>query len=135
MKKTMKNIKKSTSRINIDPIFEARKNSNFEKYAQEAEMKVRIAEEVFTAREKMRLSQNDLAKIVGTTQRIISSMENGDLNPGSFLLFRVGKALNFNSHNLARIHNCSESFVVMNAFAGTIETYTSKDLIGLNFNK
>lgn len=136
MKKTMKNIKKNTNKaIIVDPIFEARKNSKFEKYAEEAEMKARIAEEVFAAREKMKLSQNDLAKIVGTTQRIISSMENGDLNPGSFLLFRIGKALNFNSYNLAKIHNCSESFIVMNTSAGTIETYTSKDLISLNFNK
>jgi ribosome-binding protein aMBF1 (putative translation factor) len=129
MKKTKKNISKKT---NIDPIFEARKNRNFEKYSQEASMKARIAEEVFAAREKKGLSQQNLAKIVGTTQRIISSMENGDLNPGSFLLFRVGKALDFNSHNFAKINDCPESFKIMSTSTGVFKTYITKNPMDLS---
>lgn len=138
MKKIKKTIKKNIDEEKvIDPILEARKSSNFEKYSQEAEMKIRIAEEVFIAREKSGLSQQNLAKIVGTTQRIISDLENGDLNPGSFLLFRIGKALNFTSHNFAKINNCPESFKIMytsvkDFSAGTIKNYVSDYFESLN---
>jgi len=130
----MKKIKKNINKKRIDPIFEARKNSNFEKYSKEADIKIRIAEEVFFMRENRGLSQQVLAKNAETTQRVISNIENGDLNPGTFLLFKISKALNFNSHNLARIYDCSESFYVMNKSTGTLNTYMSKSIAGFSLN-
>src|SRR5680860_132740 len=53
-----------------------------------------IAQEVYGARVKANLKQTDLAKMVGTTQRIISNIENSEINIGFNLLFRIAKVLN-----------------------------------------
>lgn len=46
------------------------------------------------------MTQQELARAVGTTQKVISSIENGDTNPGSVLLVRIAKKLNFDFYNL-----------------------------------
>lgn len=103
----MKTLKKNSNNNHlIDPISEAKKNKRFKKYSQEADLKIRIAEEVFFERERKGLTQQLLAKTVGTTQRIISKIENGDLNPGTYLMFRISKALDFNAYNFIRIYDC-----------------------------
>lgn len=107
----MKITKKNT---NKDPIAEARKDPRFEKYSEEAMIKGRIGIEVFSKRKENNMSQQELAKAVGTTQRVISSIENGDTNPGTVLLVRIGKELNFNSHNLTKIYDCPETVMVSN---------------------
>jgi transcriptional regulator with XRE-family HTH domain len=53
-----------------------------------------IAQEVYGARVKANLSQKTLAVLVGTTQRIISNIENAEINVGFNLLHRIAKALN-----------------------------------------
>ncbi|MDD5639658.1 MAG: helix-turn-helix transcriptional regulator [Candidatus Pacebacteria bacterium] len=111
MRNTKKNINKDV--IN-DPIFEAKKDKNFGRYSQEIDLKIRIAKEVYNMREQKCLSQQSLAKMAATTQRIISDIENADLNPGTILLFRVAKALDFTSHNISRIYDCPELFYVAN---------------------
>ena len=52
-----------------------------------------IAQEVYGARDKASLSQKALADRVGTTQRIISNIENAEINIGFNLLLRITKAL------------------------------------------
>ncbi len=52
-----------------------------------------IAEEVFRARVRLNLSQSELASLIGTTQRIISNIENAEINIGFDLLLRLSKAL------------------------------------------
>ncbi|KKR22052.1 MAG: hypothetical protein UT48_C0001G0065 [Parcubacteria group bacterium GW2011_GWE2_39_37] len=53
-----------------------------------------IAEEVYSARIALKLSQQDLAKIVGTTQKVISKIENAEVNFGVDLILRISRALN-----------------------------------------
>ncbi|MDK2948878.1 MAG: Helix-turn-helix domain [Patescibacteria group bacterium] len=107
MKTTKKNIN--------DPILEARKDPNFEKYSEAARIRGKIGIEVFSKRKEKNMSQQELAKAVGTTQRVISSIENGDTNPGTVLLVRIGKELGFNSYNLTKIYECREVISVINS--------------------
>ena len=109
----MKIIKKNTN--NIDPIFEASKDPRFKSYVEAAKIRGKIGLEVFSKRKELKMTQQELAKAVGTTQKVISSIENGDTNPGSVLLVRIGKKLNFNSYNLTKIYDCPEAVMVINS--------------------
>ncbi|NLR32824.1 helix-turn-helix transcriptional regulator [Lactobacillus sp. ZJLC3-7] len=46
------------------------------------------------ARENAKLSQSELAKLVGTSQNAISRVENGNGNPSLKTLTRIAEALN-----------------------------------------
>ena len=104
----MKNINKK-GKFNIDVIAEARKDKNFKKYSEGAEVRLNLALEVFNSRESMKLSQQRLAREISTTQKIISNIENGDVNIGIELLNRISKKLNFNSDNFVRVFGCPAS--------------------------
>lgn len=110
----MKNLKKNLSMKNIDPFVEATKNKKYEEYSSEADLKIRIAEEIYAMRKLNNISQQKLAELAGTTQRIISCLENAELNPGAFLLFKIFKVLNFTSHNVAKIYNRPDILVISN---------------------
>ncbi|MGI5186775.1 helix-turn-helix domain-containing protein [Promicromonospora sp. CA-289599] len=60
---------------------------------QEAELKLRLAELVYKARTGAGLSQTELARRVGTSQPVISSIENGAQVPTVPTLFRIARAL------------------------------------------
>lgn len=90
---------------NIDPMAEARKLKGFAKHSREAEERIRLAEEVYKKRKGLGLSQTELAKRAETTQRIISEIENADLNIGFASLNRIGRVLNFNYKNWVNIFN------------------------------
>jgi DNA-binding XRE family transcriptional regulator len=94
----MKIVKKNMK--NIDPIYEASKDPRFESYVEAAKIRGRIGMEVFSKRKELNMTQQELARAVGTTQTVISSIENGDTNPGSVLLVRIAKKLNFDFYNL-----------------------------------
>jgi transcriptional regulator with XRE-family HTH domain len=53
-----------------------------------------IAEEIYDARVALKLSQQGLAKKVGTTQKVISKIENAEVNFGADLILRISRALN-----------------------------------------
>jgi len=53
-----------------------------------------IAEEVYGSRIALKLSQQDLAKRVGTTQKVISKIENAEVNFGVDLILRISRELN-----------------------------------------
>lgn len=55
-----------------------------------------VAEEIYRARTQLSLSQAELASLVGTTQRIISNIENAEVNIGFDLLLRISNALGLN---------------------------------------
>jgi transcriptional regulator with XRE-family HTH domain len=102
----MKNINKKIKNKNIDAIAEARKGKRFQQYSKDATSRIRLAVEIYNTRNSMGLSQQVLAKQIGSTQKIISRVENGDMNIGISLLNRFIEKLNFNSDTLARIFNC-----------------------------
>jgi transcriptional regulator with XRE-family HTH domain len=53
-----------------------------------------ISEEIYNARQALGINQEDLAKKANTTQKIISKIENADLNFGIDLILRITRALN-----------------------------------------
>ena len=100
--KTIQN-KQSTS---YDAMAEAKKHKDFQKHSDAAAAKIRLAVEVYNARINKQLSQQQLADMVQTTQKIISNIENADVNIGLSLLNRLVKCLDFNSSILALIFDC-----------------------------
>jgi len=101
----MKNI--NNKKINIDPISEARKGKYFEQYSNEARGRIMLGVEIYNVREKMGISQQVLAKKAHTTQKVVSRVENGDVNIGFSLLSRIASVLNFNYENWGKIFGIS----------------------------
>lgn len=64
-------------------------------HIEEARLNARIAEMILAAREGAGLTQTQLAKLVGTTQSVISRLEDADYEGRSLtMLQRVADALN-----------------------------------------
>jgi transcriptional regulator with XRE-family HTH domain len=103
----MKNMnkKKIAKKTNKDPMAEARKNKLFSYYGKEANLRIRLAVEVYNKRKEKRMSQQELARVIFTTQKVISNIENGDVNTGLALLHRIGENLQFTQENWSRIFN------------------------------
>ena len=89
--------------VGVDAIAEARKDKNFLPYLKTATVRVRLAAEVYRVRKEKNLNQQDLAMMAGTTQRVISNIESGDVNVGLELLVRIAEALGFSGWNLSTI--------------------------------
>ena len=114
----MKNINKK--KIDLDPIAEARKGKYFNKYSKEARERINLGVEIYNARENLKISQQELAKKAGTTQKVISRIENADVNLGFSLLNRIAEVLEFNHENWARIFNFTTPYKFL--FLGTNAT-------------
>jgi len=84
---------KNTNKEIEDVLAEASLSKNYQAFLEEAQTKIKIGSELFKAREKARMSQRDLAKLVGTTQKVISRIESGDVNPGICLLERIAQKM------------------------------------------
>jgi len=61
--------------------------------AIEAEARLELAELVYNARTGVGLTQVQLAERAGTTQAVISAIENGAQAPGGIMLERIARAL------------------------------------------
>jgi len=59
------------------------------------------------------LSQQDLAKAANTTQKVISKIENADVNVGFKLLNKIACSLQFNCKHWSRIHNFALPFQII----------------------
>jgi transcriptional regulator with XRE-family HTH domain len=70
---------------------------------ENARIRIRVGQEISDSRKTLKITQADLAKQCGTTQRLISNIENGDINVGIELLNRISKALAFEAANWSRI--------------------------------
>ena len=57
------------------------------------EMEYRIIEAIIEARKEHNLSQDDLAKRIGTSRSNITKLENGNYKPSIDFLNRVAKAI------------------------------------------
>ena len=100
----MRNTNKS--KIYVDALAEVRKSSNFIRLAKNADVRIRLAAEVYNSRKEKGLSQTALAKRIDSTQKVVSKIESGDTNIGIELLNRIIEELNFTSVNLSKIFNC-----------------------------
>ncbi len=100
----MKNIIKKNKR-SVDAIAEARKLKRFQELSKDVDLRLRLAVEIYKEREKLGFSQQDLAKKINSTQKVISNLENGDVNVGIDLVSRIANALNFTADNWSKIYN------------------------------
>jgi DNA-binding XRE family transcriptional regulator len=66
----------------------------FDRYYQEAHVNAAIAQMIYDARKEAGLTQTELAKLVGTTQSVISQLEDADYEGHSLtMLQRVASVL------------------------------------------
>jgi transcriptional regulator with XRE-family HTH domain len=98
----------------ISKIEKMRNNPKFSGYLRDANLRLKLGIEVYLARERKGLSQQQLAKNIGTTQRLISNIESGDINIGIELLNRIILNLGFDSQTVSKV------------FGLNFETYTAK---------
>ena len=91
-------------KFNIDPLAEIKKSKNYPLYAKDADDRIKLATAVYNKRAELGLSQQKAAKLAKTTQKIISNIENADMNPGLNLLNRIGTALQFQPEDWAKVH-------------------------------
>lgn len=97
----MRNINKK--KVDKDSMAKARENENFSRYTEEADLRIRLGVEIYNNRKEKEITQQQLAKMVCTTQKVISNMENADVNIGLALLYRTGESLQFTAENWSRI--------------------------------
>lgn len=93
----------NNKKLNIDPMAEARKGKYFEQFSREAKERIRLGVEIYNVREVLGMSQQKLAKESQTTQKVISKVENGDVNIGFALLNRIASVLNFSYKSWSNI--------------------------------
>lgn len=93
----------NNKKLNIDPMAEARKGKYFEKFSREAKERIRLGVEIYNTREVLGMSQQKLAKEAQTIQKVISRVENGDVNIGFALLNKIASVLNFSYKNWSNI--------------------------------
>ena len=80
---------KNTNKDKIDSMAKARSYKKFQEYREEARGRIVLATEIYKARTKKGLSQQELAKKIHTTQKVISKIENGEVNLGIDLLYKM----------------------------------------------
>ena len=79
-----------------DHLKESLKDPEFKKVWEESEPEYVLARELIKKREEKRMSQRDLAKILKTSQAVISRIETMNANPSLSLLKRIAKVLDTN---------------------------------------
>jgi transcriptional regulator with XRE-family HTH domain len=87
---------------------EIRQDKDFKQYSDDARVKLNLADEVIKMRKANKLTQSELAKKMNTTQKVISKIENGEVDVGICLLSRISNRLNFKANNFCLIFNCQK---------------------------
>ena len=67
-------------------------NEEFKKEWDKLELRYAVVEQLIKLRIAYNLSQTELAKKIGTTQAVISRIENGTVNVGIDFLAKIAKA-------------------------------------------
>jgi len=70
------------------------KNLDFKQEWEKLELRYIIVKQLIKLRNSYNLSQSELAKKVGTTQSVISRIENGNVNIGIDMIERIAKSFN-----------------------------------------
>jgi len=70
------------------------KNPEFKKEWESSELRYQLIKQLIKLRNNYNLSQSELAKKLGTTQAVISRIENGSTNIGIDFIDRIAKAFN-----------------------------------------
>jgi len=72
------------------------KNPEFKQEWDNLELRYTIVKQLIKLRNSYNLSQSELAKRIGTTQSVISRIENGSVNVGVDMINRIAKS--FDKH-------------------------------------
>ncbi|MGI6348221.1 MAG: helix-turn-helix domain-containing protein [Patescibacteria group bacterium] len=120
----------NNKKTNIDPVAEARKEKHFARYYTEAKERIRLGVEIYNTREKLKISQQELARKAGTTQKVISKIENGDVNIGFSLLNRIANSLGFSYKNWSRVFDFNVPYEFI--FIGNSKTIQHTTKIKVN---
>lgn len=87
-------MKKYSASVPLDDVFPSYDRDPKSRASQaRARLEVRLAVEIARARERCDMTQKQLAKALGTTQSVISRIENGDQNMTLETLGRLAEAL------------------------------------------
>jgi predicted transcriptional regulator len=121
----MKNM--NNKKLNIDPMAEARKGKYFKQFSREAKERIKLGVEIYNAREFLNMSQQKLAEKAQTTQKVISRVENGDVNVGFALLNRIASVLNFSYKNWSSILDFNIPYNII--FVGSETTSNTVDKV------
>jgi predicted transcriptional regulator len=70
------------------------KNPEFKQEWEKLELRYIIVKQLIKLRNSYNLSQSELAKKIGTTQAVISRIENGSVNVGIDMIERIAKSFN-----------------------------------------
>jgi len=73
---------------------ESLQNENFKTAYEQKELRFKIIEILVGIRLQYKLTQGELAKKLGTTQTVISRIENGSVNVGIDFLQKLANAFN-----------------------------------------
>jgi predicted transcriptional regulator len=68
-------------------------NEEVQQELKNNEAEYKIIEEIITARQEKKLTQKDLAELVGTRQSNISRLESGNYNPTLEFLNKIARAI------------------------------------------
>jgi DNA-binding XRE family transcriptional regulator len=68
------------------------KNEEFKKEWGSLELRYQFIQKLIELREENKISQSQLAKKIGTTQAVISRIENGSVNVGIDMIQRIAAA-------------------------------------------
>jgi len=68
------------------------KNPDFKQEWENSELRYKLIKQLIKLRNNYNMSQSDLAKKIGTTQAVISRIENGTTNIGIDFIDRIAKA-------------------------------------------
>jgi predicted transcriptional regulator len=90
---------------NINPIKEAKKGPYFKQFSAEAQERIKLGLEIYNTRVFLGISQQELAKMTKTTQKMISNIESANVDIRFSTLNKIKKALNFKVDNWSRIYN------------------------------
>ena len=92
---------------NNDAIKEARKSPYFKDFYREAEERIKLGQEIYKRRKDLGISQQELAKLTKTTQKMISNIESANVDIRFSTLSKIKKVLKFKADNWSRIYSFS----------------------------
>ncbi len=92
---------------NIDSIKRAKESPIFKEFYKEAKERIRLGQEIYNRRIALDISQQELANMTNTTQKMISNIESANVDIRFSTLNKIKKALNFQADNWSRIYRFS----------------------------
>ena len=111
---------------NIDPIAEAKKHKRFQEFSRDAEVRINLGAEVYNRRKDLGLSQQELAKKIHSTQKVISNIELANVDVQLSTINRLNGVLKFTAESWAKIFGFA---LPKTAFAGVLE-YKKNQCVG-----